>query len=399
MGTKFRTTGVPLIISPFASQLGTAVYLIGLDWLLVQATGTTKLLGIIQGIGGISFLFGDILVGGLVDHYNRKRVLVWTDIISALACILGGLLVNNAAPQTGLLIMITLVLNLMVAINFPAAKSIIPEVIPSDRLQRFNAASNTLFSLANIFSPIVGGTLLAIKQIDFTDFMLFNATSFILAAVLNSLIIYPHPHSQPSSKAWYRGLLTDTIEGLKYVFRHGKLVQFMFAMGIFNFIYAGFLLLSPYVGKHNFGGHSINYSLFLTVSAIGGIIGGLRLMFQTNRVKPVSVYREQLIYAAVLILGGTLFNFWTWLLIGLTYGIVQSRLFGSITTFIQDATDDAYMGRIFGLMFLCYDGIQPVGSLLFGGVIPILHHWTYIVLGLLALVAFSVLIRLDKKTG
>ncbi|SYW04857.1 putative permease [Oenococcus oeni] len=45
----------------------------GLNWLLVRAIGNTKLLGLIEGLGGLAFLLGDFLVGLLVDQYNRKK--------------------------------------------------------------------------------------------------------------------------------------------------------------------------------------------------------------------------------------------------------------------------------------------------------------------------------------
>lgn len=64
----------PLMFSPFASQLGSAIYVLGLNWLLVRVTGNTKLLGLIEGLGGLAFLLGDFLVGLLVDQYNRKKV-------------------------------------------------------------------------------------------------------------------------------------------------------------------------------------------------------------------------------------------------------------------------------------------------------------------------------------
>ncbi len=53
--------------------LGSAIYVLGLNWLLVRATGNTKLLGLIEGLGGLAFLLGDFLVGLLVDQYNRKK--------------------------------------------------------------------------------------------------------------------------------------------------------------------------------------------------------------------------------------------------------------------------------------------------------------------------------------
>ena len=76
---------------------------------------------------------------------------------------------------------------LMLALNYPAAKSIVPEVINGNYLQKFNALSNTFFGLANIIAPVIG-VLLAINGIDFSEFILINAASYFIALFFNLLI-------------------------------------------------------------------------------------------------------------------------------------------------------------------------------------------------------------------
>ena len=141
MMNKSKKTYFPLVFSPFASQLGSAIYVLGLNWLIVRTTGNTKLLGLIEGLGGLAFLLGDFLVGLLVDQYNRKKVLIWTDVISALMCFISGFYINDQQPQIWLLVAITFILNLMLALNYPAAKAIAPEVVEKAHLQKFNAVS------------------------------------------------------------------------------------------------------------------------------------------------------------------------------------------------------------------------------------------------------------------
>ncbi|MFT8744338.1 MFS transporter [Lentilactobacillus hilgardii] len=223
METKVKRSYFSLIFSPFASQLGSAIYLLGLNWLIVRMTGNTKLLGIIEGIGGIGFLLGDLLVGRLVDQYNRKVVLVGTDLMSALMCLVGGIIVDNQKPQIWLLLTITFVLNLMLAINFPAAKAIAPEIIDNAGLQRFNAIANMFFNFASVLAPLIGGVLLAIKSIEFNEFLMINAMSFVIAILLNLLISY-----QPTKRLADQepqSILKSNLIGFAYVKKHPKLMK------------------------------------------------------------------------------------------------------------------------------------------------------------------------------
>ncbi len=385
------------MFSPFASQLGSAIYVLGLNWLIVRATGNTKLLGLIEGLGGLAFFLGDFLVGVLVDQCNRKKVLIWTDIVSTLICFVGGFYVNNQQPQIWLLIIITFILNLMIALNYPAAKAITPEIVKKNQLQKFNAISNTFFNMANVGAPLIGGALLAIKGIDFSEFLIINALSYIVALCMNLLI--PYKKRQVAKDNKKESVFASTLIGFKYVKNHPNLLMYMLAMGIFNFCYAGFLLAAPYIANHFFEGEATNYSVFLTVSAIGGLLGGLWLTFQKSEIQPQRIYCEQLFYGVVLIGCGMFLSLSTWLLIALVFGIFQARFFGSITTFIQDETDVAFLGRIFGLTFLFFDGVQPLGDFVFGFFVSSWKQWTYVILGVLLVIFFSCLLFLNKEKG
>ncbi|KRL04425.1 MFS transporter [Liquorilactobacillus oeni] len=395
MVNKTRKTYFSLIFSPFASQLGSAIYVLGLNWLVVRATGNTRLLGLIEGLGGLAFLLGDFMVGLLVDQHNRKQVLIWTDVISTLMCFTGSFYINNHDPQIAMLILITFVLNLMLALNYPAAKAITPEVVAKTQLQKFNALANTIFNLANVGAPLVGGALLAVKGINFSNFLLINAFSYISALLLNLLIPYSTKKQQGKKK---ESAVASTLIGLKYVKNHQNLLIYMLVMGIFNFCYAGFLLTTPFIANHFFGGHSANYSIFLIVSAVGGLLGGLWLTLQKREVTPKTIYWEQLFYGLVLITCGSFLTAPGWFLIAFVYGVFQARFFGSITTFIQNETAISFLGRIFGLVFLFFDGVQPIGSFIFGFFISYWQQWTYVILGIIQVTFFALMLFFKRKS-
>lgn len=396
MTNHLKRTYVSLMLSPFFSQIGSAIYVLGLNWLIVKSTGTTQLLGIIEGIGGFAFLIGDLLVGLLVDQHNRKYVLIWTDIIATLVCVVSSFLINNNTPQIWLLILITFILNLMLALNYPAAKSIVPEVINGNYLQKFNALSNTFFGLANIIAPVIGGVLLAINGIDFSEFILINAASYFIALFFNLLITYQPTPSVKNHQS--ESFLISTISGFKYVLEHKKLLLYMTSMGIFNFVCAGFLLTTPYISSHYFSKITSSYSLFLICAAVGGLVGGLWLTVQKQKISSNRIFAEQICYGIILILGSLKFSIYSWIIIALVYGLIQSRFFGSMITFIQEETDISFLGRIFGLTFLFFDGIQPVGSFIFGFFVSTWGSWTYSVLGSLTVSLFGLIYFFNRKT-
>ena len=157
MSTK--KINVPLLLAPFISRMGDALYLFGLNWFVVQATGNAALLGIIQAVGGVVLFLGDLFCGVVVDNFNRKWVVVLAELVSVLGCIGVALWLDPLHLTAGPLLTLTVILDIGLAFSLPAAKSMIPELIVLAARQRFNAISNTLLDLANILAPLLGGFL------------------------------------------------------------------------------------------------------------------------------------------------------------------------------------------------------------------------------------------------
>ncbi len=186
----------------------------------------------------------------------------------------------------------------MLALNYPAAKAITPEVVIKIYLQKFNAISNTFFNLANMAAPLVGGALLAIKNIDFSEFLLINALSYIVALCMNFLI--PYKKVQDEKNNAKESIVTSTLIGFKYVKNHSNLLMYMLAMGFL--IFAMLVFYWQLLTLHIIFFREIQQTtVFLTVSAVGGLLGGVWFTFQKRKIKPERIYWEQLFYGIMLV--------------------------------------------------------------------------------------------------
>ena len=381
------------MMSPFVSQLGLSVYLIGLNWLIVEATGTTKQLGIIQAVSGVAFIITDVFVGVLVDKYNPKILILLTNLLSALVNFGGAIFVNSNQPQTLLLIVTTFSLNIMLAINYPSVKALVPSVIKSNKIQRFNAISNTIYGFASILAPLICSVLLTLGKFSFNQFLLLNGVLFLFAALINNRIDSPKSYSINISGKFIENL----IEGFQYIRRTRKLILLISAMGIFNLCYSGFILLIPYLAKNYFQSNVSIYSIALLLMSLGGLAGGVNLARQTKSINSSKIYLELVLFSLILLGVVSYFNQYTWLGMVAVFGFVQAQLFGSIPTFIQKETDSKYLGRVFGLAFLAFDGAQPLGNLFFSNFIDSISYKTYIGISIIMFISFLVIFTFDIK--
>ncbi|ANK60638.1 MFS transporter permease [Loigolactobacillus backii] len=367
----------PLFLSPFISRLGDGLYIFGLNWFIVKATGAAAQLGIVQGIGGLVLVLGDLFAGPLVDNYNRKWVMILSDLISAIACLILALLIDIRHPVFYQLILLTSILDIGLAFNFPAAKAIIPELIKQSNLTRFNAWINTAFNFADIFAPLLGGVLLTFKWLNFRAFLVINAGSFLLSLFLGLMLRYHFRGSQHKQLS----ILTSLRDGINYCLQHTVLVQMIVVDGLLNIFYAALNLLMPYEVNHYFGGNEKLYSYALSLMAIGGLVGGLSLAGQKRVLHMNSVYRDVITFSCLLILSGLFVHYWVLLAAATVYGFFMSRLGVQMITLVQNETSVNYLGRVFAIWFLSVDALHPVGNFIFGFIIDWLKHQIFSLIG------------------
>ncbi|ANZ61431.1 MFS transporter [Secundilactobacillus paracollinoides] len=389
---RSKTFNWPLFLSPFISRVGDSLYLFGLNWFVVKASGSTALLGIVQAVGGITLLCGDLFCGVLIDNYNRKRILVASEFICLLACFSFAVVIDPENPAAWQLIGLTCMLDVGVAFSFPAAKAIVPEILASSALQRFNAFSNTALNLADIVTPLLGGMLLTINWIDFRSFLLINGLSFTLSFMLLVGLKYETPAVTTNRLSFKTSLLS----GFEYVGAHKTLIENVILSGFANVLFAAVKLVLPFVVNHFYQADPQKYSFLLTGLALGGILGGLRLTLVHRPATRNDNYRDLILAAWGLIVAGLVRQYWVLLAFAFVYGFAMASFNIRAFTMTQDMTENAYLGRIFGIWFIALDGFQPLGSFTFGFLTDYTKNLTFMIIGVVLLVGL-LLIRLTMN--
>ena len=377
----------PLFFSPFVSRLGDALFIFGLNWFIVKATGHASLLGIVQGIGGIILVAGDLFAGPMVDKYNRKLIMLIADAVSFFACLVMAAIMDVNEPVFYQLVLLTCVIDIGLAFNFPAAKAIIPEIIRHDKLSIFNSWSNTGLTLADIVAPLFGGFLLTLNWINFRSFLFINALSFLLSFGFTWALRYT-PEMDHTKETML--ILDSLAKGLNYVRHNRDVFRLIIFDAILAAMYAGFTLLLPYDVDHYYNGDERLYSYVLTLVAIGGMLGGLSLVLNKQKPKIKNNYQDAFILGMELIITGIWVNYALLLAVALVYGFYTARMGIRMMTIVQNVTEVAYLGRVFSIWFLCFDSMHPFGSFVFGFISDWFNHGTFFVLG--GLVLFGLLV-------
>ena len=175
-----------LLGGEFVSAIGDWLYIVALLVIIYQATGDPLILGVFGAARVIPYVLLSIPAGMLADRFDRRMILLVTDLARG-ACMLGmAWLVATNGPIPAL-IGLSILAACFSSFFYPALGAYIPNLVTDERqLGPANSAWASLDNLGFIVGPVIGGLLLAAGGATFA-FLINAATFVVIAAVLWSL--------------------------------------------------------------------------------------------------------------------------------------------------------------------------------------------------------------------
>ena len=148
--------------------------------------------------------------GVVADRYNRKRILVWTDIIRGVT-VLGFLLVRDAS-LVWLLYTLTALQLAVSGFFFTARTAILPDIVETSALGTANAITSTTWSTMLTLGAATGGLVAGILGV-YVAFII-DATTFFVATAFISQIRFVETRRRQSADRTIGSILAEYIEGL-----------------------------------------------------------------------------------------------------------------------------------------------------------------------------------------
>jgi len=210
--------------------LGQVVSLFG-DWfnLIASAALIAHLSDSAFAIGGLFVVrmlapfFISPLAGIWTDRYDRKKILIISDLLRAL--IVMGFLVVREPGQLWLLYVLTGLQLAMSGVFYPARNAILPEVVTSRELGAANAISSITWSTMLAFGAALGGLAAGYWGI-YPAFVIDSFTFVLSAFIIARIRIEPSESSPPATnQIGSRPFLSDFMDGVRFLIRNPDLLS------------------------------------------------------------------------------------------------------------------------------------------------------------------------------
>jgi MFS family permease len=344
------------------SMMGTWMQSVAQGWLVYQLTGSELALGLISFLGTVPTLFLMIPAGALLDRANKRNVLVATQTVMMLLAFTMAGLYSLGVLAVWHIGAMAILLGIANSFDAPARQALAVEMVDDRRdLMNAIALNSTIFNLARVVGPAIGGIVLATLGAAWCFGL--NGMSFlaVLLALLSMRLAYKLP--EPRSGA----LLAHTAAGLDYIWSNKVIRAMIVLLGFSSLFGFSYSVLLPafaedvlHVGKAGLG--ELNAAV-----GLGALVGSLVVASLGRYKRKALLMTAGTLSMPLALLGfsqATSFPLSLACLVVVGFAFVSQN--ATINTLIQSLVPDELRGRVMAVYSLMFFGTTPFGSLLAG---------------------------------
>lgn len=261
-------------IGQIVSVLASSMSQFALTLFMFEETGSALAMGAMQVFFITPFLLISPLAGVWVDRYNRKMMMMVSDIGAGIATIIILVLQAMGILEYWHLYGASIIYGLAMSFQWPAYSAAISSMIPKEQLGRANGMMSLIEAGPQVVAPVLAGALLPIIQM--TGILFLDVITFLFAIGVLMLVHIPQPaRTAEGAKSQSGGILNEASYGFKYIFARPSLLglQMIFFFGnLFTGI--GFTVFAPMILTRA-GGDSLVFGTVESAGAIAAVAGGV----------------------------------------------------------------------------------------------------------------------------
>ena len=342
------------------SNIGSWAQRIAQDWLVLELTNNNgTYLGLVTAVQFAPVLFFSLHGGKLADRFNKRKVLILTNILGGSASLGLGALVITEHIQLWHVFVLAAVLGISTAIDAPVRQSFTTEVVGQTDLPNAVSLNSANFNAGRLVGPAVSGGLIA--AFGTGPSFIINGLSyfFVITALLNLDEKAFFDRDRPKSDGNIR-------EGIAYVKARPDIYVVMLMVFFLATFGLNFQIFNALMATQEFGLGPASFGLmgtFIAVGSLAGAIGSARLERFRNA---KFVIKGGLLFSISILAFSIIPSYFLYILWLPICGFTALTTLVSANSIVQTSTDPAIRGRVMGLYLLIFMGGTPFGSPLIG---------------------------------
>ena len=312
------------------------------------------------------------LAGALVDRWNRKLVMMLSDLTAGMATVALLALYLSGHLQVWHLYVLGAWSGAFSAFQFPAYSAAISTMLPPKQYARASGMLALADAISGIAAPVLAGLLLAV--IGVAGIFVIDIVTFTVAIAALLAVAIPQPPPSAEGRAARGTLRRDALYGFRFILMRPALLRLQLLFTAVNFTATfGMVVAAPMVLART-GSDQLALASVHSAMGAGGVLGGLLLSVwggPRRRIHGVLVGMAAGGLLGTLPLGLAQSLPW-WMAAAFVNAATIPLLNGSNQAIWQSKVPPDVQGRVFAARRFIAQATAPLAMLLAG---PVADRW------------------------
>jgi MFS family permease len=353
----------------FLSNVGTWMQAVAQGWLVLQLTNSSFWLGLDAFMATAPAFVFTLLGGVFADLLDRRRLLIYTQVVAGLAALGLAMFVWTGAVNRWIVLGFSFVTGCCMALASPSYLAMTYDLVGREDLANAVALNSTQFQLSRVVGPALAG--FGFRLFGLAGCFFVNGLSFI-AVVISLGMVRLEPgmpkREVPSHSAkGLRSLWRDLLEGFRYVRNRPRVFSLLMISAVNSLFGAPYFALVPVYARDVFHLGATGLAWLMGMAGAGAFCGAALLTVLGD-------FRRK----GWFVLGGSVAFGVSVMAFALSTHLMLSYLFlfalgfaivssvAAANTLLQKLVTDQMRGRVMSLFILSFMGSMPVGNILAG---------------------------------
>jgi MFS family permease len=240
-----------------------------------ERTGQATTLALVEVFFITPFLLMSPIAGVMVDRYNRKLMMMVSDLGAGVATIGIFALQLTDSLEIWHLYAASAVMGTFNTFQWPAYSAAISLMVPKQQLGRANGMMSLTEAGPGVLAPLLAGSLLGV--IGLAGILLIDVATFVLAVGALLIVSVPQPRRTEEGEKSGGNFWREAAYGFRYIFERPSLLGLQLVFFAGNLFYGiGHTVLAPMVLART-GNNEVIFGVVQSAGAIGGVFGGIAM--------------------------------------------------------------------------------------------------------------------------
>jgi MFS family permease len=366
------------------SQLGSNISLLSLNWFLLEKTGSSEQVAILVLLSVLGSLCTCPFAGIIADRFNRKSILIYSNLIRGLAILTVAILLYSQNFNIYYLYILSIINGVGFNIYLPASKAFVQEITSREVLVRSNGFIEINVQISMLIAGALSGVIY--EAFGIYTILVVDTMTFFIA---NLFLLNIQYNKVPVIRI-YENFLKEFKNGIMYLTTRSSLLCFVLILLIPHVATITQNIVTPGYVFYHLNSDSVVYGIMNMSYGIGATITCLIFIFASSIYYNNFILRMSFIISILSLM--TLISTNTVIIAyiaTLFFGLANSSIKIILLSTMMRIVDSQYMGRVISVKNVVITLLQMCLSYPIGYAMDVYGNVTgYMFLELIMIIAF-----------